>query len=239
MDLLHIFDREKFAHCIICKKLKEKESFGVIKGDIGICGTCHEHLPIVSVGTVFERRGNKIRFSSSAFYYTSPIKELIIEYKFKKCTAYADIFAEYMNTCIQVLLDENECFDMVIPVPLSKKRFKERGYNQAELLSERIAMHFGLEHMPAALARTKSTSRQSGLPVWRRAKNTENAFVADEFHVDKKSILLIDDVFTTGSTAGACAQALFDAGATSISVFTVARKNKSRKSREYYNLFTS
>lgn len=239
MDLLDFFDREKHAHCIICKRLKEKESFGVIKGNIGICSVCHEHLPIVSVGTAFERRGDKIRFSSSVFYYAPPIKELIIEYKFKRCTAYADIFVEYMNTYLDTLIGENETFDLVIPVPLSEKRFKERGYNQAELLSEKIAERFGFEHNTSALIRTKSTSRQSKLPVWRRAKNTENAFLADECQVDKKSILLIDDVFTTGSTAGACAKVLFDAGASSISVFTIARKRQAGKSREYYDLFTS
>ena len=101
------------------------------------------------------------------------------------------------------------------------------------------AERFGFEHNTSALIRTKSTSRQSKLPVWRRAKNTENAFLADECQVDKKSILLIDDVFTTGSTAGACAKVLFDAGASSISVFTIARKRQAGKSREYYNLFTS
>ena len=237
MNLSGILDREKYAHCIICKRLREKDSFGVLKGDIGTCGACHEHLPFVPVGTVFERRGDKIRFSSSAFYYSSPIKELIIEYKFKRCTAYADIFAEYMITCLNVILEENQTFDYVIPVPLSEKRFKERGYNQAELLSEKIAAHFGFEHNTTALMRTKSTNRQSGLPGWKRAKNTENAFYADECQVEKKSILLIDDVFTTGSTAGACAKVLFDAGASSISVFTVARKWQTSKSPEYYNLF--
>lgn len=237
MNLLNILDRERYAHCIICKKLKEKDSFGVIKGDIGICGTCHEHLPIVPVGTTYERTGDRINFSSSVFFYSPPIKELILEYKFKRCTAYADVFAEYMNTSLGVILGEEQTFDLVIPVPLSDKRFKERGFNQAELLSKKIAEHFGFCHNTTALIRTKSTSRQSKLPGWKRAKNTENAFWANECEVDKKSILLIDDVFTTGSTAGACAKVLFDAGASNICVFTIARKWQFNKSREYYNLF--
>ncbi len=238
MDILDILDRNNYAHCIICKRLEQKDSFGVLKEGIGVCGHCHEHLPIVPVGTTYERTGDRINYSSSVFFYSAPIRELIIEYKFKRCTAYADIFAEYMNIYMDALFGENQKFDIVIPVPLSDKRMKERGFNQAELLSEKVAEHFEFTHNTTALLRTKSTSRQSGLPGWKRAKNMENAFYADESAVTGKSILLIDDVFTTGNTARACAKILYDAGASSITVFTVARKRQHNRSREYYNLFT-
>ena len=238
MDIRDKLNRNNYAECIVCKRLAPADSFGVITGGIGICGHCHEHLPYVPVGTAYERTGDKINYSSSVFFYSPPIKELIIEYKFKRCTAYADVFAEYMYVYMEALFGDNQTFDMVIPVPLSEKRFKQRGFNQSELLSERVSAHFGFPHNTTALVRTKSTSRQSGLPGWKRAKNMENAFCADRNMVAGKSVLLIDDVFTTGNTARACANVLYDADASSVTVFTVARKRQFNKSREYYNLFT-
>lgn len=238
MSILDKLNRKNYAHCIICKRLAPVDSFGVLTGGIGVCGECHEHLPFVPVGTTYERKGDRINYSSSVFFYSSPIKELIIEYKFKWCTAYADVFAEYMKTYMEPLFGDRQTFDLVIPVPLSDKRLRKRGYNQSELLSERVSKHFGFPHNTTALVRTKSTSRQSGLPGWKRAKNMEDAFSADRDQVSGKSVLLIDDVFTTGTTAGACAKALYEADASSITVFTVARKWQLNKSREYYNLFS-
>jgi len=121
-------------------------------------------------------------------------------------------------------------FDTIIPVPLHTHRLKERGYNQSELLAAIVADETMIPMVTVAVERTRLTRSQVGLSATERRRNLVDAFIAhpdlDAFiaHPDLvtgKSILLIDDVYTTGATLGACAQALFDAGALSVYGLTV------------------
>jgi ComF family protein len=115
--------------------------------------------------------------------------------------------------------------DIVVPVPLHKQRQRERGFNQAELITRIIAREGRLPVDTHLLIRTKPTERhRAGLDARDRSRSVAQAFrVARPHSVSNLAILLVDDVFTTGSTLSSAAQALLDAGATSISVMTVAR----------------
>jgi ComF family protein len=115
--------------------------------------------------------------------------------------------------------------DAVLPVPLHKQRQRERGFNQAELIARVIARAGRLPVRADLLMRTKQTERhRAGLDARDRARSVAGAFrVARPHAVSNLTILLVDDVFTTGSTLSAAAQALLDAGATRVSVMTVAR----------------
>ena len=116
------------------------------------------------------------------------------------------------------------CFDAVIPVPLSLSRLRKRGYNQAALLAREIARRMELPCLEDFLVRTRNTKQQSrsndpGL----RAANVRDAFVVpDRVSVDDLSVLLVDDVFTTGNTLHEAALALFRAGAGSVMAITAA-----------------
>jgi competence protein ComFC len=112
-------------------------------------------------------------------------------------------------------------FDMIIPVPLHTHRLKERGYNQSELLAAIVADETMTPMVSVAVERTRLTRSQVGLSATERRRNLLDAFIAQPDLVSGKSILLIDDVYTTGATLGACAQALFDAGALSVYGLTV------------------
>lgn len=114
--------------------------------------------------------------------------------------------------------------DLVIPVPLHPLRERERGYNQALLLSRRFCAGTGLPHSEHALQRHRPTRPQVGLNASQRRQNVAGAFTCVEANtVAGKRILLIDDVTTTGATLCAAAEALHQAGADAVLALTIAR----------------
>jgi len=120
----------------------------------------------------------------------------------------------------------DERYDLIVPVPLHWHRRWRRGYNQAELLARGVAKR---RRIPVvnALRRRKPTANQAGLTSAGRRRNMAGAFEArGAVELRSKRILLIDDVFTTGATASACARALKKAGAGSVSLLTLARADR-------------
>ena len=113
--------------------------------------------------------------------------------------------------------------EMMIPVPLGKNRLKERGYNQVGLVARPLAYQIGMRYEPDALWKTRETRSQVGLTISQRKENVNNAYRADSKVVTRKTILIMDDVATTGSTISACTAALLFAGAQEVYVLTIAR----------------
>lgn len=114
--------------------------------------------------------------------------------------------------------------DLLIPVPLDKKRYREREFNQAHLLAKVVSRRFKIPFSPSALRRTKITLPQTGLNLKQRKENVKGLFrVARARECRGKTVLIIDDVFTTGSTANECAKVLSLAGAREVNILTVAR----------------
>jgi ComF family protein len=116
---------------------------------------------------------------------------------------------------------------VMIPVPLGKKRLKERGYNQVGLVARPLAHSLGLRYEPDALRKTRDTRSQVGLSISQRSENVQDAYQAEAQVVRNKSILIMDDVATTGSTISACTSALLSAGAQEVYVLTIARASPS------------
>jgi len=113
-------------------------------------------------------------------------------------------------------------FDLVLPVPLHNRRLRQRTYNQSLLLARQVAGHFRLHCPPLWLQRQLDTVSQQGLSAEQRRRNLRQAFTASP-EVSGKSILLIDDVMTTGATARECSRVLRQAGAATITVAVLAR----------------
>lgn len=111
----------------------------------------------------------------------------------------------------------------ILPVPLGKNRLKERGYNQVALVARPLAYEVGIEYIPQALQKTRETRSQVGLTLTQRHENVHNAYQADSQVVKGRSVLLMDDVATTGSTIAACTKSLLSAGAQEVYVLTIAR----------------
>ena len=117
-----------------------------------------------------------------------------------------------------------DVFDLVIPVPLHRKRLRERGFNQAVVLARQIAERFSLPLDFMSLRRTVFTKPQVGLGHEDRSVNVRGAFaVRKPERIAGKRILLVDDVYTTGSTLSECARTLLAAEADSVAVLTMAK----------------
>ena len=112
---------------------------------------------------------------------------------------------------------------VLIPVPLGKERLKERGYNQVGLVARPLAYYMDWKYEPQALWKARETRSQVGLTVSERRANVHRAYQADTQKVNSQSVLLMDDVATTGSTILACTETLLSAGAQEVFVLTIAR----------------
>lgn len=116
--------------------------------------------------------------------------------------------------------------DAIIAVPLHAHRLAERGFNQSELLAQRIAEVCGLPLLTAGLVRCRDTAQQVKLSMAERQENMRNAFVWQQSTPPPARVLLLDDVLTTGATLGACAYALRAAGTREVRALALGRTLK-------------
>lgn len=153
-------------------------------------------------------------------YYEDPLLSAIHKLKYRGDIGLGSILARPLT---DLLLSHRWQVDAVVPVPLDSTRQRQRGYNQSALLARPISWEASLEYLPDAVCRTRETRQQVGLSREDRVANMAGAFAADQKRVTGRSVLLIDDVITTGSTMNACAQSLMNAGAKSVFGLTLAR----------------
>ena len=153
--------------------------------------------------------------------FDSPIQNALHTLKYRRNIAgLGDALAHHMADFVGSL---RWPLEVVIPVPLSRKRLQERGYNQVALVARPLAYELGLTYAPNLLWKIRDTRSQVGLNMQERRENVSMAYQAHRSAVTRKSILLMDDVSTTGSTISACTEALLLAGAQEVYVLTIAR----------------
>lgn len=119
----------------------------------------------------------------------------------------------------------DETFDLVIPVPLHRKKLIRRGYNQAQIMARQLAGRWGIPCAADVLERARDTRPMKGLGAFERYENLQDAFVVSkgsEHRIQGKRLLLVDDIYTTGSTMDACSEPLRHAGAERICCLTFA-----------------
>ena len=155
------------------------------------------------------------------FLYEEPLKEVIHRFKYQGKTACLPGLASFAKKLPH--LAEVEGADWIVPVPLHPSRLRERGFNQALLLA-RAFFPKDPRIIPSLLIRSRPTEPQANFNGAARRTNLKNAFavVAPQLLAGKK-ILLVDDVFTTGTTVNECARVLKKAGAAEVVVLTLAR----------------
>lgn len=155
--------------------------------------------------------------------YRGPVRDLVISLKFADRLDLAPMMAAWMARSGADLLEDT---DIVAPVPLHWRRFVRRRQNQSAMLARPLADEPGRRFVPDLLVRRRPTPPQTGLSASARARNVAGAFAVRARHrarLDGTSVLLVDDVFTTGSTVAACARVLRRAGAKRVDVLTFAR----------------
>ncbi len=155
------------------------------------------------------------------FFYKGPISQSLRALKYQGVRELAPILGRYLSAYIR---DHALSIDYLIPVPLHSQRLAERGFNQSELLALEVTQTLGIPTQRAWLQRIRPTQPQAHLTREQRLVNVAGAFaVTADASLQGRTILLIDDVATTGATLRACAQALHAAGASEIWALTVAR----------------
>lgn len=146
------------------------------------------------------------------------LQEAVQALKYHQGLELAPLFAQRMSTALQ---KTSWTFDIVIPVPISSHRLQERGYNQAKAISQYLAAQLNIPHQAEALQKIRHTQSQVGLNKAERQENVKEAFSADSSLLKGKTLLLVDDVRTTGATLAECAQTAIEAGASAVYAITV------------------
>lgn len=161
---------------------------------------------------------------ASAAPYEKLLRELIQRLKYHDDRLIATDLASLMNNALMLLREEFPLeSSILVPIPLSFWREFRRGFNQAALLAELISKRHSLALNKKALRRRKNTKAQHSLSKAERIKNLSGAFTANQKLLHEKQVILVDDVFTSGTTINEAAQVIMNAGATKVAAITVAR----------------
>lgn len=153
--------------------------------------------------------------------YSPPLKDIIIEFKFKGITKTAKLFAEKIADQFGELIQSYQA-DCLIPVPLHASRQNMRGYNQADLFARQLA---SLLHIPInndILSRTKKRKPQARLSLKERADNIKEVFALNESPESNKTCIIVDDVVTSGNTVLEAADTLRKGGHRVVAVLSIA-----------------
>ncbi len=190
-----------------------------------LCKECEKEIYEKTIFQIEEKDSNYyFEKHIYIFKYEGKIRELILDYKFKDKSYLYKIFSEIItkNKKICGILKK---YDIIIPVPIHAKRKKQRGYNQSELIAMEIAKtEQNLKYENKILKKEKHTVPQSSLSKEQRKQNVQNVYkLVNQEKIRNKKIILFDDIYTTGSTANACAKLLKENGAKQITVVTIAK----------------
>jgi len=186
---------------------------------VPLCPPCRAGLP----DTPPPRAVAGCRMVVSPFPYRDPIRRLVSDAKYRGRWAALRFLADRMGETIAARMGADPA-DRIVPIPLHPVRLRERGFNQAELLARRLSERLLIPMETALLSRPVPTRPQAALPRGRRAANVRSAFEARLPAALRGSrLLLVDDVVTTGRTAGEAARALITAGAGEVRLATAAQ----------------
>jgi len=157
-------------------------------------------------------------------FYENILIKCIHQFKYRGKTRMINTFEKMFEKVLSKDILFRHSIDLIIPVPLHKKRRRRRGYNQSEIIAKHLSKVYCLPMSSQILIKTKNTVPQMKLSKKLRIKNLTDSFSSKNIHILKnKNIMLVDDVITTGTTLNTCAKKLIKAGAKKVFVFTLAR----------------
>ena len=174
--------------------------------DAELCGTCIARPP-------------RIDRTRAAVAYDDITRTLPIRLKYGRKVALARTMARFMAPLLPAAAEDR----LIVPVPLHRSRTWARGFNQSAIIARELSSRSGIAVTPFALRRTRRTPSLRGMTGPQRSRLVAGVFAADRARVEGKTIILVDDVLTTGSTADSCARALKRAGAARVELISWAR----------------
>ena len=172
------------------------------------CADCTDH-------SFYYRQGR------SVWVHREPVSSAVYRLKYKNRRSYAPVFAEEMYACFADEIARWK-IDEIIPIPLHPSRKRSRGFNQAELLAAEISERTGIPMRNDVLFRIKKTKPQKKLDGKERGRNMSGAFAVSGAWNPCRNVLLIDDIYTTGSTIDRAAKILRIAGAENVYFLTIS-----------------
>ena len=212
MRLLDVIAELMFPRkCVLCRRLLEKE-------ETDLCGNCRVEAPECAV---YSTKFSFLDSWTAVWYYEDPVRSSVLRYKFGGARHYADCYGRML--AMRLLERFPEGFDCLTWVPISRLRKFRRGYDQVELLARAVGRELGMEPV-RLLKKIRNNPPQSGISgqAERRANVLGVYRLKASADVENKKILLLDDVITTGATAGECARVLLTGGASEVHFGAVA-----------------
>lgn len=215
--------------CVFCSSVITQELFSKSAGpDTYLCDECKKKITFVKE-PYCKKCGKKINGETKeycggcrelkhsfdmgrcVFTYEKDVKNMMYRFKYDDMKYYADFFSE----CIKETAAEwikREKFDLVIPVPLYKKKQRIRGYNQAGLIAKKISEEYEIDFSDRAVIRSLATRPQKELGFEDRKNNLKNAFKIEDNSVllNCRKILIVDDIYTTGATIDSLTEIIRD-----------------------------
>lgn len=200
--------------CGICGKIDSNS----------LCKKCEKKLKSqLSIPIIQEVEDKYFDELMCIWRYEGQIRRLLLDYKFNEKTYVYMTFTNFLLKD-EKIFENVKNYDTIIPVPISKKRQKQRGYNQSELIAKELAKKTKLEYRNNCLIKTKNIIEQSKLNKEGREKNIHGVYRLENRELLRnKKILLIDDIYTTGSTVNECSKILRKSNPNKIGVLTIAK----------------
>lgn len=204
----------------------------------GICSSCRDKLPYVKEPRC-KKCGKPVRYETeeycndcrktehvyeqgrSLWLHKTPVMESIYHFKYDHRKIYAEAYVKEMVRCFEPLLRAWQ-IDLIVPIPLHRKRLRKRGYNQAELLAVGLGEALAVPVDRKMLVRIKNTKPQKQLNDKERHGNLKHAFRVTKNPIYAKNILLVDDIYTTGNTMDYAAKELKNGGCQRIYFLTIS-----------------
>ena len=189
------------------------------------CQHCALPLPNTNSSTCGACTNRELYFdyASAPFQFDGFIRDAIYQFKFNQKLTQGKLLAQLLMQHVEGM--DLETPELIIPVPLHKKRMQQRGYNQALEIARMVSKNTGSELDYKTVYRNRDTSVQMELPAKQRHKNVKGAFSVKENStiLNNKHVCILDDVMTTGNTVNEVAKCLKDAGVERVGVWCIAR----------------
>lgn len=199
--------------CPFCKE--------IISTDEVVCECCEKKINPKTIKNTLTTRGGQNFVCVAPFAYVEPIRSAIHEYKFYGAKSFAVPFGRYITDVLVESFDVAQ-IDLITSVPLYKTRERDRGFNQSELFAQEIGHLTGIKYLKV-LKKVKNNKIQHELNLSERTQNVKNVYAAaNEADLRGKTVIICDDILTTGNTMAECANVLFLAGARQIIGATIA-----------------